>query len=238
MDPHGASDLSAWSKGLGLSFRDISLLDLALTHRSFAHEAGNPTEQGERLEFLGDSVLGLIISNHIYQNFPRFNEGRLARIRSIVVAEPSLAALARDIGIGPLLRLGRGESMSGGADRSSNLADALESVIGAVFLDCGMEATTAFVLRLFDATLKAALVQADDPKTALQEFVQKKYRSTPRYEVMSSSGPDHEREFECRVIVDGQELARGTGSARRLAEREAAALALKRLAGDSGATDS
>ena len=205
------------------------MLVRALTHRSYAHEAGAPHEQGERLEFLGDSVLGLAVSDHLYRSYPHFSEGRMASVRSRVVSEPSLAAVARTIGLGSVMRLGRGERLSGGADRSSNLADALESLIGALYIDAGLEPSAAFVLELLGAALTAALEQADDAKTALQELVQKQYHTTPRYEVLSATGPDHAREFECRVLLADRELARGTGSARRLAERAAAARALELL---------
>ena len=155
----------------------------------------------------------------------------MARVRSKVVSEPSLAVAAREIGLGPVLRLGRGERLSGGADRASNLADALESLIGALYIDSGLERCERFVLQILGPALTASLAQADDPKTALQELIQKQYHTTPRYEVLAATGPDHEREFECRVLLDGRELARGSGSARRIAERAAAAQALLVLDG-------
>ncbi len=225
----GPPDAGAWARSLGLPFRSPELLEQALTHRSYAHEAGRRSPHGERLEFLGDSVLDLIVSEHLFRAHADFGEGRMTRVFSKVVSEPSLAAAARRLGLGSLLRLGRGERLSGGADRPSNLADALESLIGAAYLDCGFEATRSFVLKTLSDALEAALEHDVDAKSTLQELVQKRHRTTPNYELVSTAGPDHERTFECRVLVQGKELARGRGRSRRLAEHAAAEEALRVL---------
>jgi ribonuclease-3 len=227
-------ELLEFGKRLGLSFRQADLLDQALTHSSSRNETGHRIPDNQRLEYLGDSVLGLIVNEYLYLRHPDFNEGELARIKSAVVSETSLAPVAAELGLGHVLSMGRGERSSGGATRSSNLADALEALIGAIYLDRGLPAARKFVLKSFAGVIQsfADPSAARDPKSILQERVQKRTRRRPVYEIVGESGPDHRRMFECRVLVDGQEVGRGSGASRKRAEQEAAASALQSLGPD------
>lgn len=220
---------------LGHSFRDEALLRLALTHPSVAHEANAALTHNQRLEFLGDSVLGLALTRALFEKFPTADEGALTKSRAKLVNAGSLTARARDLGLGAHLILSRGEENSGGRERTSALADAFEAVVGAVFLDGGFEAAREFVLREF-ANDFSALAEAGDienPKGELQELLQARSPAAPEYEFISSSGPDHDRVFECAVRHDGAELARGTGKSKKAAESAAATEALKNLRGQS-----
>lgn len=211
---------------LGYAFSDPALLERALTHRSYS---GN---HYERLEFLGDSVLSFAISAELYDRFPELTEGELTRLRASLVKQDTLAHVARRIEIGDLLLLGGGELKSGGFERDSILADALEAVIGAVFLDGGIVAARTTIARLFHALLAELdpCTIPKDPKTSLQEFLQKQALATPAYQLLGTSGDAHDQTFvvECRV----PELAlctRGEGSTRRAAEQQAAQQALDQL---------
>lgn len=212
---------------LGHAFRRIELLEQALTHRSF----GAPNN--ERLEFLGDSVLGCVVAEALFARFPGLSEGALSRLRASLVREETLARVAGDLGMSGHVRMGQGESGSGGAQRPSILADALEAVYGAVFLDGGYAAARAAVL----ATLGGALDAADqgagaakDPKTRLQEALQARRQGLPRYEVVGTQGAAHQQVFEVECVVVGLDLrARGSGASRRAAEQQAAALLLRQL---------
>ncbi|QDZ14107.1 ribonuclease III [Humibacter ginsenosidimutans] len=201
---------------------DPTLLTLALTHRSYAYEHGG-IPNNERLEFLGDSILGQAVTVKLYRENPRTDEGGLAKRRASLVSSVALAEVARTIGLGRFLLLGRGESQSGGADKSSILADTVEAIIGAVYLDAGGEVATALVLRLIEPLLDdpdrfgAAL----DPKTSLQELAARHSSAPPRYEV-TDSGPDHNKTFHATVTVDGLVSASGEGSSKKNAEMAAA----------------
>jgi ribonuclease-3 len=219
---------------LGHSFRDENLLRLALTHPSVAHEQNNPMPHNQRLEFLGDSVLGLVLSRELFEKFPTADEGALTKSRAKLVNAGSLAARARELGLGAYLILSRGEENTGGRERASALADAFEALLGAIFLDGGFEAARAFVLREFAADF-TALAEATDfqnPKGELQELLQARSPRAPEYEFISASGPDHDRVFECAVRHDGVELARGMGKSKKAAESAAALKALKTLRGE------
>ena len=214
---------------LSLNLRDLALLDQALTHPSFANERkAEGYRDNQRLEYLGDSVLGLVVNEHLFQRYPGYGEGRLARIKSVAVSEDSLAEIALKLGLGAVLRLGRGEEGSGRRRRPSNLADAYEALLAAIYLDRGLKAVREFVL----AHLSGPMEELDDPaiaadpKSILQERTQKLFHSLPDYELISESGPDHRREFVVRVSIEGRELARGVGRSRKRAEQEAAAKAL------------
>ena len=223
---------------LGHSFRDENLLRLALTHPSVAHEQNNPMPHNQRLEFLGDSVLGLVLSRELFEKFPAADEGALTKSRAKLVNAGSLAARARELGLGAHLILSRGEENTGGRERASALADAFEALLGAIFLDGGFEAARAFVLREF-ATDFTALAEGTDfqnPKGELQELLQSRSPRAPEYEFISASGPDHDRVFECAVRHDGVELARGTGKSKKNAESAAALEALKKLRGEPAQT--
>jgi len=223
---------------LGHSFRDENLLRLALTHPSVAHEANTALTHNQRLEFLGDSVLGLVLSRELFEKFPAADEGALTKSRAKLVNAGSLAARARELGLGAHLILSRGEENTGGRERASALADAFEALLGAIFLDGGFEAARAFVLREF-ATDFTALAEGTDfqnPKGELQELLQSRSPRAPEYEFISASGPDHDRVFECAVRHDGVELARGTGKSKKNAESAAALEALKKLRGEPAQT--
>jgi ribonuclease-3 len=207
---------------LGLRFRDPGLLRLALTHRSHAFEAGGlPTN--ERLEFLGDAVLGMVVTDWIYHRFEDAAEGRLAKVRAAAVNTHSLAEVARGLGLGDEVLLGKGEEQSGGRDKDSILADTLEAVLGAVYLDQGTEALTELVRRLFSEMLedisrrRASL----DYKTSLQELSAAEFGILPVYE-LSEAGPDHEKQFTALVSVAGEQLGQGTGRSKKEAEQSAA----------------
>jgi ribonuclease III len=228
--------LRAFEARLGYTFADPGLLVLALTHRSHAFEAGGlPTN--ERLEFLGDAVLGLVVTVFIYHRFPDEPEGRLAKLRAAAVNTGALAAVARDLGLGAVVRLGRGEEQSGGRDKDSILADTLEATIGAAYLDGGAARAMALVEALFApriedfATRHASL----DYKTSLQELTAAELAVLPEYEV-TDEGPDHEKSFTARVRVAGEPLGEGAGRSKKEAEqaaaREAYTLLAARLARD------
>jgi ribonuclease-3 len=203
---------------------DISpeLLELALTHRSFAYENGG-LAHNERLEFLGDSILGQAVTVKLYRDNPDLDEGELAKRRASLVSSVALAEVARAIGLGGHLRLGRGEELTGGRDKSSILADTVEAVIGATYLSAGPDAATELVLRLVAPLMKdpERFGAAMDPKTSLQELSARLGRGLPRYEV-TDSGPDHSKQFRAVVLVGGDAIAEGGGTSKKQAEMAAA----------------
>jgi len=225
------SNLAELQNRLGHPFRDENLLRLALTHPSVAHEANAATAHNQRLEFLGDSVLGLVLSRALYEKFPAADEGALTKSRAKLVNSVSLAAHARELGLGAHLILSRGEENSGGRERASALADAFEAVLGAVFLDGGFDAAREFILREFAADFGALaeLTGIENPKGELQELLQSRSPQAPEYQLVSARGADHDRDFECAVLHDGVELARGRGKSKKAAESDAALAALKKL---------
>ncbi len=217
---------------------DHQLLERALTHRSYAYENGGlPTN--ERLEFLGDSVLGVIITETLYLAYPDLPEGQLAKLRAAVVNMRALADVSRALGLGEFIRLGRGEESTGGRDKSSILADGLEALIGAVYLDGGLVAATDLVHRLFDELIEhaARLGAGLDWKTSLQELTAAQLLGIPYYEV-SESGPDHEKTFVAAVRLGGAVFGVGTGRSKKEAEQEAAEEAWNRIrqAAEAGLT--
>lgn len=212
--------------GVGI---DSQLFTLALTHRSYAYEHGGlPTN--ERLEFLGDSVLGVVITETLYTSHPDLSEGQLAKIRAAVVNARALANVARSLGLGPMVLLGRGETTTGGHDKSSILADTMEAVIGAVYLEHGLEGARQLVHHLFDPLMAeaASLGAGLDWKTSLQELASTLGEGVPRYS-LSDSGPDHAKSFEALVEVGSQTFGPGRGRNKKQAEQEAAALAFAAL---------
>jgi len=225
------SDFDPLQERLGYTFRDAGLLRLALTHPSVAHEAGAPSPHNQRLEFLGDAVLQLVLTRELYDQFPDFDEGPLTKARAKLVNRRTLAEQARSLGMGPALILSRGEEMNGGRDRASTLADAFEALLGAVFLDGGFEAAREFILREFSPAFGKLSVSPviENPKGELQELLQARSPAAPEYRVVSASGPDHDRVFECTVHHEGAELARGQGKSKKAAESDAALAALKVL---------
>jgi ribonuclease-3 len=219
---------------LGYTFRDEDLLRLALTHPSVAHESGVASEHNQRLEFLGDSVLGLVLSQKLFEKFPDADEGVLTKSRAKLVNASSLAEHARQLNLGTHLILSRGEETSGGRERASALADAFESLLGAIFLDGGFDAAREFILCEFenDFSTLAESSGIDNPKGELQELLQSRSPNAPEYQTVSATGPDHDRVFECVVQHEGVELARGRGKSKKAAESDAALAALKKLRGE------
>lgn len=214
-------------KHLGHHFARRELLRQALTHSSFGGGASGAAPDNERLEFLGDSVLHFVVTRHLYEAVPEADEGVLSRIRHRVVSAGSLARVARDIGLEPHLRLGKSET-SNAAGRPSILADSLEAVIGALFLDAGIETAADWILRHFAAIIDEATAAPDaaNPKGRLQEILQQINTETPVYQILADRGPDHRKEFTSAVVWNGIELGRGTGTSKRIAETRAAEAAL------------
>jgi ribonuclease-3 len=220
----GRQAAAALAERLGVEI-DPELLVLALTHRSFAYEAGGlPTN--ERLEFLGDSVLGIVVTDRLYREHPDLPEGDLAKMRAACVSQRALADVAKEIGLGSCVLLGKGEVATGGADKDSILCDALEAIIGAVYLSHGLEASREFILRLLGPSLRRAAVSGAglDWKTSLQEVCAERGLGSPRYEV-AGDGPDHARSFTATVYIDDVPRGTGSGSAKKYAEQDAAAAA-------------
>ena len=201
---------------------DRDAIELAMTHRSYAYENGGlPTN--ERLEFLGDSVLGVVITEELYRRHPDLPEGQLAKLRAAIVNSRALAAVGRTIEVGSFVKLGRGEQASGGRDKSSILADAVEAIIGAYYLDRGTEPTRALVLRLFARALDdaAQLGAGLDWKTSLQELAAERSMGAPEY-VVRESGPDHQKSFHAKVVLGASEVGEGRGNSKKEAEQFAA----------------
>ncbi|CAN5435025.1 ribonuclease III [soil metagenome] len=222
-------DFDSLRSALGVPDLDDDLLEHALTHRSFAYENGGlPTN--ERLEFLGDSVLGLVVTDRLYGTHPTLSEGRLAKLRAAVVNARALALVARTVGLGPYLRLGRGEESTGGRDKSSILSDTVEALIGAVYLQFGFHRSAEVVLALFDPLIAAAsrLGAGLDWKTSLQELAADNGLGVPDYRI-EWTGPDHEKTFTARVRVGDQLYGHGVGRSKKEAEQQAAETAWREL---------
>ena len=215
---------------IGYRFQNITLLQNALTHSSYANERWhNSLLSNERLEFLGDSILGLVVAEHLYRKFPNRPEGDLTRIRADMVCEASLAAVADKLNLGEHLLLGHGEERFGGRSRASILADAVESIIAASFLDGGMEAARAFIARFILSNVPTEKLHNADYKTALQELVQQKKNQVLRYVLTGQSGPDHDKQFSVQVELNGNVVGTGIGSSKKRAEQEAARQAMEKL---------
>jgi len=216
---------------LGYVFRDPTMLQLSLTHPSVAHEQGAPLQTNQRLEFLGDAVLQLVLTRELFEKFPAFGEGPLTKARAKLVNRRTLAERARHLGIGQHLILSRGEELHGGRERPSALADTYEALLGAIFLDGGFPAARDFILTQFQAAFGglAVIPIIENPKGELQEMLQAVSPEAPQYQVASATGPDHDRIFECIVLHGGAELARGVGKSKKAAETEAALAALAHL---------
>jgi ribonuclease-3 len=228
-------DIAEFQKILGVSFKKPALLEQALVHSSYINE--NPAYtlgHNERLEFLGDAVLNFIVADKLYREFPDLSEGRMTRLRAVLVRGDTLAKIARNIKLGDFLFMGKGEEASGGRNKAPNLAGALEAVIAAVYLDLGVRAATKLVHGLLaEDWQKLTSLEADiDYKSKLQEYTQSKYRSTPVYRLVSETGPDHNKVFRIKVIVNDKALAVAKGKSKKLAETEAARLALQKLTDD------
>ncbi len=224
--------VEALGQRVGFAFPDPALALLALTHKSFANEAPGPAPDNERLEFLGDAVLDLAVSHRLLERFPAAQEGELSKLRASLVDEPALARLARRLDLGPLLRLGRGEELTGGRGKPSLLADSLEAVVGVMYLAAGMAPVLALLDRqLADDLARAAAGSLDrDFKTQLQELAQSRLHALPRYRVVAEHGPEHEKVFEVELELRGDLLARGAGRSKKDAEQAAARAGLELLA--------
>ena len=215
---------------IGYKFQNITLLQNALAHSSYANERWHDSlKSNERLEFLGDSVLGMVVAEHLYRNFPDRPEGELTRMRADMVCETSLALIAEQIGLGQHLLLGHGEETGGGRNRASILADAVESVIAASFLDGGMAAARSFIERFVLNHVPVRQLTNKDYKTALQELVQQKKNQTITYRLVGESGPDHDKTFLVEVSLNGTVIGEGTGTSKKRAEQDAARAALEQL---------
>lgn len=217
-------------EAIGYRFRNITLLQNALTHSSYANERWHDSlKSNERLEFLGDSILGMVVAEHLYRSFPNRPEGELTRMRADMVCETSLAAVADRVGLGQHLLLGHGEERFGGRSRASILADAVESVIAASFLDGGMEAARGIIARFILCDVPVQKLHNADYKTALQELVQQKKNQVITYTLVGESGPDHDKQFRVEVSLNGKVVGTGIGTSKKRAEQAAAHNALETL---------
>ena len=215
---------------IGYRFKNITLLQNALAHSSYANERWHDSlKSNERLEFLGDSILGMVVAEHLYRNFPDRPEGELTRMRADMVCETSLAAIANNINLGNHLLLGHGEELGGGRDRVSILADAVESIIAACFIDGGMEAAREFIARFVLCNVPVTRLHNADYKTALQELVQQKKNQVLTYELTGESGPDHDKQFFVQVRLNDQIIGEGSGTSKKRAEQAAACAAIEAL---------
>lgn len=226
-----SNNIHQLESALNLKFNNTRLLEEALIHRSYLNENTNNTISNERLEFLGDAVLELLVSKYLYLHFPEFSEGKLTNLRSAVVNTKSLAEIAQSINLGDYLRLSKGEETSGGRSNKSLLADVFEAVLGAMFLDQGLSPVEVFLekhlLPLIDEIVKSG--EYNDYKSILQERIQEKHRVTPLYKVIKEEGPDHDKTFFCAVYIEKERLGEGSGKSKQEAEQEAARSGLEAL---------
>jgi ribonuclease-3 len=227
--PSAGGGSKALDRALGVRFRDAGLREAALTHRSYAFEQEIDVNN-ERLEFLGDAVLGLVVTDMAFREFPDLPEGELAKLRAAIVNMSALADVARDVGVGEFLLLGKGEEMSGGRDKASILADALEAILGAVYLDRGLDTARKLIERLFRPRMVAyARGEGErDYKTMLQELASSDIHALPEYKI-AERGPDHEKEFTATVYLTGRPWGTGVGRSKKEAEQQAAREAFRRL---------
>ena len=216
--------LDEFARRIGLGLKNPSLLQRALTHRSYINEHPEAIEDNERLEFLGDATLDFVTASWLYHHYPEMDEGGLTRLRSSLVRTEQLAEFAKQMGLGPELNLGRGEEASGGRERPALLCDAFEAVIGALYLDSGLEAVLEFIEPRLEEAANAALEDETllDPRSQLQIWAQAEMAVTPQYETVDTSGPDHEREFLVEVSIGSEMIGRGRGRSKQEAAKEAA----------------
>jgi len=222
--------LSDIQQRIAYPFKNPELLERALTHKSYANENRVPYHN-ERMEFLGDAVLNLVVSEYLMKTCPDSTEGDLSRLRAAVVSEPALAMIAREIGLGAYLLLGRGEEQTGGRDKDSLLANCLEALIASIYIDAGKGASEAFVLRFFEEAIRKTCTAGGtfDYKTELQELCQERLKQLPEYRVVSETGPDHQKQFEVDVIIKGEVYGSGIGKNKKEAEQRAAKETLEKL---------
>ncbi len=213
-----------------LSLRCLDLLEVAFTHRSYTHENPN-SPNNERLEYLGDSILGLVMSSYLYDTFPYFSEGKLTQYRSSLVCEESLARVSQDLQIGSYLRLGKGEEKMGGRERPSNIANCLEAVIAVFYIDQDFSSVQTHICNWFQKEIKnlySISRDSEDPISSLQEMTQKYLHELPVYEELSQKGPAHRKEYVVRVLIGGKEYALGEGSSLKSARQQAASKAIRK----------
>jgi len=227
--PRSPSGTAKLEKILGVKFKNTALLEEALTHKSYAMEQGGRLAFNERLEFLGDSILSAAVAHYLFDKFPDVDEGRLSQLKSMLVSRPSLTVWGRDIGVGQFLRLSEGEKATGGRERDSIVGNAMEAILGAMYLEAGYECTKKFLDKLL-AKRKRLIIA--DHKSRLQEWAQKKYKIPPSYMVRRSFGPDHAKTFEMEVLISNDVLGSGSGKSKKEAEQAAAKDALKRIKED------
>ena len=215
---------------IGYKFKNITLLQNALTHSSYANEQWHDSlKSNERLEFLGDSVLGMVVAEHLYKTQPNRPEGDLTRMRADMVCEKSLAEIAQKLNLGEHLQLGKGEELNGGRNRPSILADAVESVIAACFLDGGMASAEEFIRKFVLCNVPVNTMKNADYKTALQELVQQKKNQQLSYQLVGESGPDHDKQFVVELTLNEEVVGKGVGTSKKRAEQDAARVALETL---------
>jgi ribonuclease-3 len=230
--PFGRRPPTPLEKRLGHRFKRSDLLELALTHRSYANEQGVP-EHYERLEFLGDAVLGLVAADWLYANHPELPEGELSKLKAQLVSRNTLAKHAEEIELGPALKIGVGEDRSGGRTKASLLADSMEAIFGAIYLDGGLEAARSAILDMLEgAGTERTQQRVTDAKTQLQEVAQALGWDLPEYRLVGAEGPDHNKVFTVECWLDGEPAGRGEGPSKKMAEQQAAADALSRLPGE------
>jgi ribonuclease-3 len=229
------TDCQALQWIIGINFKDVSLLQQAFIHSSYINEnPGPPVEDNERLEFLGDALLSFIVAEELYREFPSFGEGELTEVRVSLIRQETLAEIAVELKLGEYLLLGKGEEVTGGRHKQTNLADAFESLIGAIYLDQGLDIARNFVLSKFASQLEDIRVKGvgRNYKALLQELTQSKYKRLPVYSVAEASGPDHDKSFVVEVRLGDRLLAAGSGKTKRAAETEAARSACEKLASE------
>ncbi len=234
--PHISSErkkeLQLFEKHAGIRFRKSGFLNLAFCHRSFTNESTEDYDNNEKLEFLGDSVLGVVVSEYLFRSFPEKSEGDFARIKSFVVSEDTLESIAKLLRVDNFILIGKGEEYSGGRSKKAILADAMEAIIGAYYLDSGLKASRQFILRLLIPEIQKVLEDRHkkDYKTLLQEYVQKRYKTYPRYHLVKRTGPDHNRTFWIDVAFNGKNYGPGKGKNKKDAEQMAAGIAYEHVA--------
>lgn len=231
IDQERKKELKLFQKLAGIRFKSDKLLNLAFAHRSYANEIPGETENNEKIEFLGDSVLGLIVSEYLFINLKDKTEGDLAKIKSFVVSEDILAVVAKKIRVDNYILIGKGEEYSGGRSKKALLADAMEAILGAYYLDSGYTAVREFVLRLLLPEIDKVVEDRHkkDYKSLLQELVQKKYKAYPRYSVIRKTGPDHDKTFIIEVSINNESYGKGMGKNKKEAEQQAAGIAYNKL---------
>ena len=230
-------ELNIFEKHAGIRFRNLRFLNLAFCHRSYANECPSVVDNNEKLEFLGDSVLGVVVCEYLYRTLPSKNEGDLARIKSFVVSESSLEIIAKNLKVDNFILIGRGEEYSGGRSKTAIIADCMEAILGAYYLDSGFKAAKKLVLELLVPEIQKVLEDRHkkDYKTLLQEYVQKRYKNYPRYILDKKTGPDHDRTFWVNVKIEGTDYGPGKGKNKKEAEQIAAGIAYEKIIGEGKA---